>query len=195
MLFEDPSVKTYRGQSTTAWDEALGFLQLQLWDPEFMHGDHPRLCPSCKCKTLESNGLCVSAKPIRGLGGDDRDVLLVTRRWRCTSSKHTPGVPKNFHDTDASIRETLPLHVQLSYPVTYQTDRAGLTKLATSVYDCFAGHGSSVSGLVDSVNDMRMRNYLSKAVEHSARQAAVQKKHKFNFLFQISVGQVLTCSQ
>lgn len=176
LCFEKPGVKGGKGQSTTAWDEALDFLSLQLWDPALMHGmaAHPKRCP-CGCsEPLTSNGLCISTKRLKGLGGEDRDVLLLTRRWRCASVHHPAGQQKNFLDTDGAIRESLPLHWQEAYPFIYQSANAGLTNQAALQFDCFAAVNNGVSGLVTAVNDMRMRNVLLKYLQHSARQKAAE---------------------
>jgi hypothetical protein len=81
-----------------------------------MGDEHPRKCPLPSCGgRLEGNGLCVSMKLLKGLGGDDRDTFLVTRRWEC---KDPHGIhaqtkaAKNFHDTDPDMRALLPAHVQ-----------------------------------------------------------------------------------
>ena len=48
--FELAHLKTSKHCSTTAWDEALQFIRVQVWDPLLLFGPdaHPRKCP-CGC--------------------------------------------------------------------------------------------------------------------------------------------------
>jgi hypothetical protein len=122
---------------------------------------------------LISNGLCISAKRFKGLGGDDKDVLLLTRRWLCNDGSHPRDQQKNFLDTDPAMRLQQSKHLQQTYPFNYQSDKAGLTNLAARTFDCLSSAGTSVTSLVNAANDMRQRNMLDKFLAHSSRTAAV----------------------
>jgi hypothetical protein len=82
--FEDPLFKL----SATPLDYALHSKSVFLWDTGIFFGVASYDCPTCKCP-MQRNGFCPTVRHLRGLGGRDKDVFLVTKRWTCNNKAGT----------------------------------------------------------------------------------------------------------
>ena len=196
LTFEQPAVLTALCRSTCALDEALHHFCAVLWDPLLLYGSHPRTCPVCSATgALQSNAMSIEPKVVKGLGHQDLDCVVHTRRWLCTSASHGSSGPKNFQDTDAAMLNLLPQHQRAMAPLLHQTVSASFTPMASMLYDSFSGNGVSTEHMTTAVNDMRLRGMAIQQLENLSRHRAVAAGQQAAFKPPPAVGQPLNKEQ
>ena len=115
---------------------------LQIWDPSQLFGAHPRKCPARYVGAdgeericggcLQKNGRSPTLKMVKGIGAQDRDVYIMTRKWQCTAGKQCPTAA-TFHVACSELCSSC-LYLSLSIPIhlLYRAARYG---------EVLAGHG------------------------------------------------------
>lgn len=83
--FENPDFK--RGQVQPI-DYVLHSKSTFVWDVGLIYGVGFK-CPCCPHSMFQRNGNSTSARLIKGLGGRDKDVYVVTKRWECKNAGET----------------------------------------------------------------------------------------------------------
>ncbi len=75
-----------RRRSPTRLDKELEKDTIGVFDPYLFHSHSPS-CPYCGGPSI-SDGVALGQRCIKGLGGGDMDMMVMTRRHKCKTGEH-----------------------------------------------------------------------------------------------------------